>query len=113
MEQKHFGTNRYYADHEMGKGELRQRRWEPNTRETVRRQSVHQLVQAGVALYNSDNPKRPVNSPHAVYEIAPEVLRVLKAYKTTKYKEELEEYLSVHKTLAEMYAKERQMAMVH
>src|SRR5579872_1342550 len=34
----------------------------PNTRETVRRHSMHQFVQAGIAVYNPDNPSRPVNS---------------------------------------------------
>ena len=38
----------------------------PNSRETFRRQTMHQLVDAGIALYNPDNPQRPVNSPNAV-----------------------------------------------
>lgn len=84
----------------------------PNTRETFRRQSMHQFVQAGVCLYNPDNPDRPVNSPKAVYQIAPAVLKVLRAYGTGKYKAKLQEHLSVHRTLAAMYAKEREMAMV-
>lgn len=86
--------------------------WKPNTRETVRRQSMHQLVQAGFALYNPDKPDRPVNSPLAVYQIAPELLAVLRTYRTDKYRAKLDEYLSVHKTLAKKYAKEREMAMV-
>ena len=73
---------------------------------------MHQLVQAGVALYNPDNPKRPVNSPHAVYQIAPEILKLLQTYKAGKYKANLKTYLSAAKTLTEMYAKEREMAMV-
>lgn len=32
----------------------------PNTRETVRRQTMHQFVDAGIALYNPDQPNRPV-----------------------------------------------------
>ena len=84
----------------------------PNTRETFRRQSMHQFVQAGVCLYNPDNAERPVNSPKAVYQISPAVLKVLRAYGTAKYKRKLQEHLSVHKTLAAMYAKEREMAMV-
>ncbi|MFN7309197.1 MAG: restriction endonuclease, partial [bacterium] len=31
----------------------------PNTRETFRRQSMHQFVQAGIALYKPDVPARP------------------------------------------------------
>ncbi len=46
----------------------------PNTRETVRRQTMHQFVQAGIALYNPDLPSRPVNSPAAAYQVAPDCL---------------------------------------
>src|SRR5690606_21441811 len=35
----------------------------PNTRETFRRQVLHQFVQARVADYNPDDPTLPVNSP--------------------------------------------------
>lgn len=84
----------------------------PNTRETVRRQSMHQLVQAGIALYNPDNPNRPVNSPNAVYQISPELLKVLRTFNMKQYGARLKEHLSVHKTLSAMYAKEREMARV-
>jgi hypothetical protein len=46
----------------------------PNTRETVRRQTMHQFCDAGIALYNPDQPNRPVNSPNAVYQIEPTAL---------------------------------------
>jgi len=46
-----------------------EKKYAPNTRETFRRQTMHQFVQAGIALYNPDDPSRPVNSPHAVYQI--------------------------------------------
>jgi type II restriction enzyme len=84
----------------------------PNTRETVRRQSMHQFGYAGICLYNPDRPERPVNSPHAVYQVAPELLDVLRAYNTARYKAKLAAYRSVQPTLAEMYAKRRKMAMV-
>jgi hypothetical protein len=38
----------------------------PNTRETFRRQSMHQFMAAGISLYNPDEPARAVNSPKAV-----------------------------------------------
>ena len=54
----------------------------PNTRETFRRFSTHQMVQAGIVLYNPDDPARPVNSPNAVYQISAEALQIIKLYKT-------------------------------
>ena len=73
----------------------------PNTRETFRRQSMHQFVDAGIALYNPDKPDRPVNSPHAVYQIEPTLLTVLKTYGTDKYQHNLATYLKEQTTLAE------------
>ena len=57
----------------------------PNTRETFRRFSTHQMVQAGIVLYNPDKPDRAVNSPNAVYQISPRALEVIKAYKTPAF----------------------------
>lgn len=42
--------------------------YKPNTRETFRRQTVHQFVAVGIAIYNPDRLDRPVNSPKAVYQ---------------------------------------------
>ena len=39
------------------------RQYAPNTRETFRRQTMHQFVAAGLAVPNPDDPRRPVNSP--------------------------------------------------
>lgn len=80
----------------------------PNTRETVRRQTMHQFVDAGIALYNPDKPDRPVNSPKAVYQIEPNTLKLLKSYGTPKWRKNLTDYLSRRETLASKYARERE-----
>lgn len=79
----------------------------PNTRETVRRQTMHQFVDAGIALYNPDEPGRPVNSPKAVYQIAPSVFSLLKSFGSSSWEANLEAYLAGSKSLASRYAKER------
>jgi hypothetical protein len=84
----------------------------PNTRETVRRQTMHQFVQAAIALYNPDDPSRPVNSPRAVYQIEPHCRDLLRAYGTSSYRKRLEIYLAERETLAAQYAKHREMKMV-
>lgn len=81
----------------------------PNTRETFRRFSVHQLVSAGIALYNPDNPQRPVNSPKAVYQIEPAALTLLRTFETSSWSRNREAYLESNPTLAARYAKERDM----
>ena len=57
-----------------------QRDYAPNTRETFRRFSTHQLCQAGLVIYNPDDPTRPTNSPNAVYQVAPETLALLRGF---------------------------------
>ncbi len=84
----------------------------PNTRETFRRQTMHQLVAAGIALYNPDHPARPVNSPKAVYQIEPETLTLLRSFATADWNKHLAAYLETRQTLAARYAKEREMQML-
>lgn len=83
-----------------------------NTRETFRRQSMHQFVDAGICIYNPDKPDRAVNSPHAAYQIEPTLLGVLRAYGTEQYPAMLQDYLHQRQTLAEMYARAREMEMI-
>jgi type II restriction enzyme len=45
------------------------RAYAPNTRETFRRQVLHQFVQAHIAVYNPDTPDLPTNSPRAHYAL--------------------------------------------
>lgn len=85
------------------------RKYAPNSRETFRRFSMHQLVDAGIALYNPDQPDRPVNSPKAVYQIAPEALHILQNHGQTDWAIHLKAYLEKRQTLAARYAKEREM----
>ena len=80
----------------------------PNTRETIRRQSMHQFCDAGVALYNPDQPDRPVNSPKAVYQIEPATLALIRTFKTPAWHDSLTAYLADRETLVAKYAKERE-----
>lgn len=84
------------------------KKYAPNTRETVRRQTMHQFVDAGIALYNPDEPTRPVNSPKAVYQIAPEALKLIKSFGSDVWGDALYNYIGVRQTLAQRYAKERE-----
>jgi len=88
------------------------KKYAPNSRETFRRFSVHQLVQAGVVLYNPDDQTRPVNSPKAVYQISSAAYIVIKQYKTKKFDTALADFIKHQPTLTEKYAKERKMNMV-
>lgn len=88
------------------------REYAPNTRETFRRQSMHQMVAAGIALYNPDKPDRAVNSPHAVYQIEPSLASVLRAYGTDEYPKFLTKWVENREALIERYANAREMRMI-
>lgn len=87
-------------------------KYKPNTRETIRRDSMHQFVQAGIALYNPDKPDRPVNSPDAVYQISPEALCLFKNFGTPEWDDLLKIFLSNCTTLSKKYAKPRDMKQI-
>lgn len=84
----------------------------PNTRETVRRQSMHQFVEAGIALYNPDKPDRAVNSPAAVYQIEPAALDLLRSFDSSEWHKKLTAYLAKRQTLAARYARERKKNLI-
>ena len=64
-----------------------------NTRETIRRQTLHQFVQAGIVIMNSDDLSRPTNSPNNVYSITDEALEVIKVYGTPAWKSKLGNFI--------------------
>ena len=84
----------------------------PNTRETIRRQTMHQFVDAGIAVPNPDQPDRPVNSPKWCYQITPDTLDLIRSLGTDSWDANLTVYLEQRATLAEQYAKERDMQMI-
>ena len=83
--------------------------YQPNTRETVRRQTVHQFLEAGLVVPNPDKPERAVNSPKAVYQIEPSALKLLRAFGSASWKDDLATYLSSITTLRKKYVQEREM----
>jgi adenine-specific DNA-methyltransferase len=84
----------------------------PNTRETIRRQTLHQFYDAGLVLYNPDRPDRPVNSPKACYQVAPLLFDLLKRFGSQSWEELLKTYLAEYRTLIERYARPREMEMI-
>jgi len=84
----------------------------PNTRETFRRQTMHQFVDGGIALYNPDNPERPVNSPKAVYQLTPEMLALIKTYNTAEWEASLAVFRESRQSLADQYARARELKQV-
>lgn len=66
----------------------------PNTRETVRQQTIHQFIQMGLVIENPDQPNRPINSPNWCYQLHPEALLLLQAYGSEKWKDTRKQYVA-------------------
>jgi len=83
-----------------------------NTRETVRRNVLHQFVQARIVDYNPDIPNLPVNSPRAHYAISNELLQVVRSYNTEKWEEAVQHFISTVGKLTEVYLKSRTLNLI-
>ena len=88
------------------------REYAPNTRETFRRQTMHQFVAAGIAVYNPDDPARPVNSPNACYQVSEDAAGIIRTFDTDAWDAALDTWLAERKTLAEKWARDRTMQMI-
>jgi adenine-specific DNA-methyltransferase len=68
------------------------KQYAPNTRETVRRQTMHQFVQMGLVVENPDRPDRPINSPKWCYQLHQQALSLLKSYGSEQWEEARQNY---------------------
>lgn len=88
------------------------KRYKPNTRETVRRQTIHQFLDAGLVVINPDDPSRPTNSPHSVYQVESEALKLLRSYGSPNWEKRLKSYATEVGSLQDKYARAREMRRV-
>jgi len=81
----------------------------PNTRETIRRYTLHQFAEAGLIAQNPDEPSRPVNSPKWNYQVTDEALAVIREYGTDKWLTTVDVYLTRLPGLKAQYAAAREL----
>jgi type II restriction enzyme len=86
------------------------RAYAPNTRETFRRQVLHQFVQGRIADYNPDNPSLPTNSPKAHYALSEAAFGVIRTYGTPDWKNAIENFQTLYGALLTVYQTSRQAA---
>lgn len=84
----------------------------PNTRETFRRQVLHQFIQGGIADYNPFEPDLPTNSPRAHYAITKAALTAVREYCGERWPSARTIFLREQGSLAERYARDRDRAMI-
>jgi adenine-specific DNA-methyltransferase len=86
------------------------KQYAPNTRETVRRQTMHQFVQMGLIIENPDRPDRPVNSPKWCYQIQQQALSLLQLYGSEQWEENRQNYAASVQNL--LLDRKRNMSMI-
>ena len=83
-----------------------------NTRETVRRQVLHQLEQARVVDRNPDDPTLPTNSPRTHYALSQAALKVVRAFSSETFEKRVRDFQRRHGALLELYRAERKKTLV-
>ncbi|MFZ0889559.1 MAG: BsuBI/PstI family type II restriction endonuclease [Candidatus Binataceae bacterium] len=87
-------------------------RYAPNTRETVRRQVLHQFVLGGLAEYNPFEPELPTNSPRAHYAISESALGAITFFGTDQWEAGVAGFLSQRTALIEMFERRRSRRLI-
>lgn len=88
------------------------REYAANTREKIRRFTLHQFIGAHLVIENPDEPQRPVNSPKWNYQVTNDAVRVLRTYGTAAWSTAIEAYLGQLPGLKAQYAAARKMARI-
>lgn len=83
-----------------------------NTRESIRKSTIHQLIQASIVEKNADDPERPTNSGKTVYSITHEILNLIKAFNTPRWNSRLEEYKRENISLIQKYERKRNLLKI-
>lgn len=102
---KYAGIMRFIAEHYN-------KPYAENSRETFRRQTLHQFVQAGIVDHNPDNPELPTNSKDNHYQITQEALKVIKSFNTKNWNNEIKYFKENVGLLREKYYKKRELRKI-
>lgn len=83
--------------------------YKPNSRETIRRQTLHQFEQAQIINRNRDNPSRPTNSKDNNYSLNQSIIDILKEYPNGVWIQKIKEYEKDIYNLQELYQRKLNM----
>jgi len=83
-----------------------------NSRETIRRQTIHQFEQARIVDRNPDDPSRPTNSGMNCYALTDAAVSVVKAYGTKAFGKAVEQFIERFGQLQKAYGRRRDLQQV-
>lgn len=78
-----------------------------NSRETIRRQTIHQFEQARLLDRNPDDPTRATNSGQTVYRLTNEAAKVLRAFGTPGFSSAAASFAGKFGSLQAAYSRQR------
>ena len=83
-----------------------------NSRETVRRQVLHQLEQARVVDRNPDEPGLATNSPRTHYALSEDAIKAIETFGTLLFDAEVAKFTKSHGALLAIYQAARQGRLI-
>lgn len=86
--------------------------YKPNTRETIRRQTLHQFEQARIVDRNRDNPIRPTNSKDNNYSLNRPILDVLAVYPNGDWEQKVQDYKDAVTELTTQYKRQLELQKI-
>ncbi|MFZ1320982.1 MAG: BsuBI/PstI family type II restriction endonuclease [Ignavibacteria bacterium] len=102
---KYEGIMRFISKHYRKK-------YAENSRETFRRQTLHQFVQAGIVEHNPENPKLPTNSKDNHYRISAHTLKVIQKFGSQNWESSIKLFKKNNVSLLEKYAKDYKLNLI-
>lgn len=79
--------------------------YKPNSRETIRRETLHQFEQARIVDRNRDNPARATNSKYNNYSLNDPVIAILKEFPDGEWRDRIQEFKNVLVNLSDLYSR--------
>lgn len=86
--------------------------YKPNSRETIRRQTLHQFEQARLVDRNRDDPNRPTNSALNNYSFNQPIIEILKEFPNGNWENKLQEFKDSVPQLQDLYDKQIDKAKI-
>ncbi len=80
--------------------------YKPNSRETIRRQTLHQFEQARLVDRNRDNPSRETNSKDNNYSLNQPILDILYEFPDGNWQQKIQEYKDQFSDLVAQYQRQ-------
>lgn len=84
----------------------------PNSRETIRRQTIHQFEAARLIDRNPDDPSRPTNSGDTNYQLTETAAEMLASYGSKLFEKASRNFVSVYGSLVSSYRRDRDLQKV-